>query len=292
MLARRLLSLVAALVLACAGTQAHAYARPLLPVAPAHPALATFAHPCAAESALPARASLSETVPGQSAAVSHDCTKENWHPPLKCAAGEHEYANGNPYRFTDPDGRKANSEPEANTCSRAGGNSCSGSYVRSNGSASDGGGDEATEIANEVRRDFGRQAAAAKDVADGASAVADVIDDQATDTLKYGIFGRFVGPVVRLLARFGIGKSAVRGAAAAADTNFKTAHYAARLEAVGVSVARAETAVAKEVNAMRGGLTTNADVVGRLTVDGVKVEYRLRLLPDGTVNVGTLFPVK
>jgi len=108
------------------------------------------------------------------------------------------YANNNPYRFTDPDGRKANSETEANTCSRAGGNSCSGSYDRG------GGGDEATEIANEVRRDFGRQAAAAKDVADGASAVADVVDDVATDQVKYGIF---FGPIInRLRGLFRVAK--------------------------------------------------------------------------------------
>lgn len=78
----------------------------------------------------------------------------------------------------------------------------------------------------------------------------------------------------------------------AAEPTFKTDHYAPRLEAVGVNVARAEAAVANEVKAMHGKLATNADVVGRLTVDGIKVEYRARLLPDGTISVGTLFPVK
>ena len=41
------------------------------------------------------------------------------------------YANNNPYRFTDPDGRA----PVGNTCSRAGGDSCSGSYERGSGAA-------------------------------------------------------------------------------------------------------------------------------------------------------------
>jgi hypothetical protein len=86
--------------------------------------------------------------------------------------------------------------------------------------------------------------------------------------------------------------SPTKGDTVAAETKFKTAHYAPRLEAAGVNVARAEAAVANEVQALRGKLATNADVVGRLTVDGVKVEYRARLLPDGTINVGTLFPVK
>lgn len=72
----------------------------------------------------------------------------------------------------------------------------------------------------------------------------------------------------------------------------KTGHYASRLEAAGVNAARAEAAVAKQIGAMRGRMATNADVAGRLTVDGVKVEYRARLLPGGTVSVGTLFPVK
>lgn len=90
----------------------------------------------------------------------------------------------------------------------------------------------------------------------------------------------------------GVGRLAAKGAAAAAETSFKTAHYASRLEAAGVDIARAEAAVDKEVNAMRASLATNADVVGRLTVDGVTLEYRARLLADGTVNVGTLFPMK
>ena len=84
----------------------------------------------------------------------------------------------------------------------------------------------------------------------------------------------------------------VSAAEKTAETVFKTTHYASRLESAGVNVARAESAVAKEVSTMRGNLVTNADVVGRLEVDGVLVEYRARLLENGMVNVGTLFPVK
>jgi filamentous hemagglutinin len=76
------------------------------------------------------------------------------------------------------------------------------------------------------------------------------------------------------------------------DPIIKRAHYASRLEGAGVNIAHTESAVANDVKAMRGNLATNADVVGRLIVDGVEVEYRARLLPNGTVNVGTLFPVK
>jgi len=82
------------------------------------------------------------------------------------------------------------------------------------------------------------------------------------------------------------------GPALISETTFNRVHYASRLEAAGVNIVRAEAAVATEINAMRSSLATNADVVGRLTIDGVKVEYRARLLPSGTVSVGTLFPVK
>ncbi len=59
-----------------------------------------------------------------------------------------------------------------------------------------------------------------------------------------------------------------------------------------MNVAKAEYAVVKEISAMRESLATNADTRGRLKVDGVLVEYRARLLEDGTVNIGTIFPVK
>jgi hypothetical protein len=76
------------------------------------------------------------------------------------------------------------------------------------------------------------------------------------------------------------------------STIFRTGHYASRLEAAGVNVARAEAAVASEVSAIRSSMATNADVVGRMRVDGVLIEYRMRLLPDEAVNVGTIFPVR
>jgi hypothetical protein len=86
--------------------------------------------------------------------------------------------------------------------------------------------------------------------------------------------------------------SIAAGQRGAIGTIFKTSHYASRLEAAGVNVARAEAAVGKEVAAMRANMATNADVVGRLHVDDVLIEYRTRLLPDGSVSIGTIFPVK
>ncbi|CAB3913720.1 hypothetical protein LMG26846_05154 [Achromobacter insuavis] len=78
----------------------------------------------------------------------------------------------------------------------------------------------------------------------------------------------------------------------AGTTTFKTAHYASRLEAEGVNVAIAEARVTETVNAMRSNMVTGTDVRGRMTVNGVLVEYRATLLPSGKVNVGTIFPVR
>jgi len=84
----------------------------------------------------------------------------------------------------------------------------------------------------------------------------------------------------------------VRGAALIEGLVFRTEHYASRLMAEGLSVSRVERLVGTEVSAMRANMAVNADVGGRLVVDRATIEYRARLLPNGTVNVGTIFPVK
>ena len=61
---------------------------------------------------------------------------------------------------------------------------------------------------------------------------------------------------------------------------------------MGVNVVRAEAQVAEAVNTMRPNMITNARISGRMTIDGVLVEDRVTLLPNGTANVGTIFPVK
>lgn len=112
-----------------------------------------------------------------------------------------------------------------------------------------------------------------------------------SDALSQGVVGPGIGAIKGISALKGIG-AAAKGAEAVPDTIFKTTHYSSRLESACVNVAAAESAVAREVNAMRSNLATNADTVGRLKIDGVLVEYRVRLLENGTLNVGTLFPVK
>ena len=73
---------------------------------------------------------------------------------------------------------------------------------------------------------------------------------------------------------------------------FRTEHYASRLVAEGLSVSRVESLVGAEVAAVRANMAVNADVRGRMIVDKITIEYRARLLPNGTVHVGSIFPVK
>jgi hypothetical protein len=82
------------------------------------------------------------------------------------------------------------------------------------------------------------------------------------------------------------------GANSAGNIAFKTSHYASRLEAEGVNVADAEGQVADAVTGMMPDMLPDTNAVGRMTIDGVLVEFRVRILSDGTANVGTIFPVK
>ncbi len=75
-------------------------------------------------------------------------------------------------------------------------------------------------------------------------------------------------------------------------TVFKTGHYAARLGDAGLDIARTEAAVGTALNSVRADIAVMADVRGRMVVDGVLVEYGARVLPNGTLHIGTIFPVK
>ncbi|RMH88121.1 hypothetical protein EBB59_12165 [Lysobacter pythonis] len=73
---------------------------------------------------------------------------------------------------------------------------------------------------------------------------------------------------------------------------FKSSHYASRLQAAGLDVVRTEMVVAREVARISRDMQAGANVVGRIRVNGVAVEYRMKVLNNGTVNVGTIFPVR
>jgi RHS repeat-associated protein len=195
----------------------------------------------------------------------------------------YEYAGSNPYRYTDPDGR----EP-GDTVIKT---DVTGSHIKQTTTISSSGG---VTTSGPLGTGMAAMKAAVGNYVSGQwGSIKDAIRNDGVG----GTIGRALSGIPGEAAVLGaVGKlGKVEEAAKAvttAETAFKTAHYASRLEAAGVNVAHAEAAVLKEVNAMRGSMATNADTVGRIAVGGVEVEYRARLLPNGTVNVGTLFPVK
>jgi len=94
----RLIATVAALLLACASPQAHAYARADL----VQSALDL-------KTALPARARAEQPATGPITAVTL-CRIYKIRPSApECASAHKEYANNNPYKYTDPDGRESSS---------------------------------------------------------------------------------------------------------------------------------------------------------------------------------------
>jgi hypothetical protein len=81
-------------------------------------------------------------------------------------------------------------------------------------------------------------------------------------------------------------------AAEAAAIVFKRDHYINRAVKDGLNLDHAEAQVADEINAMRSDMLPGVDSVKRITVDGLPVEFRAYLLPNGRISVGTIFVVK
>lgn len=53
-----------------------------------------------------------------------------------------------------------------------------------------------------------------------------------------------------------------------------------------------ESKVVTKVLKQKGAMVPGQAVTGRVEVNGVTVEYRAHMPEDGTVNIGTIFPVK
>ena len=73
---------------------------------------------------------------------------------------------------------------------------------------------------------------------------------------------------------------------------YNTGHYAARLTIAGIDVALAEEDVAVAISAHNATMAKGVDFVGRLHTNGVLIEFRGRMQADGTITVGTIFPVQ
>lgn len=128
--------------------------------------------------------------------------------------------------------------------------------------------------------------------------------DAATTSWENGNYGMaalysadMLGEQVLSVLTFGQSQGAICASTQAtkqAGLVFKTAHYASRLEAAGLDVAKTESVVAGEVRATIASASEGSTIgpfQGRLLIDNVPVQYNVYPLPNGWTNVGTIYPL-
>ena len=71
----------------------------------------------------------------------------------------------------------------------------------------------------------------------------------------------------------------------------QSAHGARHLAGTGLGSEAVESAITRQVRQTVSGATSTGSFWGRVTVGGRVVEYRAFTLPDGTINIGTYYPV-
>lgn len=71
----------------------------------------------------------------------------------------------------------------------------------------------------------------------------------------------------------------------------KAEHFGGNLVGTGITAERAAAAVTGEVASATRGAGATGEFWGRIVVDGVRLEYRAFTLPDGTISVGSVYPV-
>lgn len=192
------------------------------------------------------------------------------------------YADSNPYGFVDPDGRQACGKNT--TCQLAQG--AAGSTIGNVPKASNDRSQQTTSTSSSTAwSDVKQRLGLSGDLTKNGN-IFDV--DALAHDLFYPAMNSPGGAAVKAA---GVGVLAVL-VRSEAQVVFRTGHYASRLESVGLNVARTEAIIGREVARVRPNMAVGADVVGRVRVNGVIVEYRMRALPNGGVNVGTIFPVK
>jgi hypothetical protein len=81
------------------------------------------------------------------------------------------------------------------------------------------------------------------------------------------------------------------GQAALGAVIFKGAHAARHLAGTGLKAAEVQSAIAGQVASSTRGATVVGTFSGRVSVGGTLIQYRGYPLPNGTINVGTYFPV-
>ncbi|MBI5311218.1 MAG: hypothetical protein HZB14_09395 [Actinobacteria bacterium] len=112
-------------------------------------------------------------------------------------------------------------------------------------------------------------------------------DETALVLATAGMGGGAAAPVVGREAAV----EAAVGARGASAARITFGHGARHLEGVGLSSARVESAIAGQVQSQATSAGATGQFWGRVMVDGRTIEYRAFTRPDGTINVGTYYPV-
>ncbi|MFM0284988.1 hypothetical protein P0D75_43975, partial [Paraburkholderia sediminicola] len=73
---------------------------------------------------------------------------------------------------------------------------------------------------------------------------------------------------------------------------FKRDHYINRAKADNLDLDKAEGIIADELRRIRSDMVPGQHQIGRTEVDGQPVQWRAYMLPNGDINVGTIFVIK
>ena len=76
------------------------------------------------------------------------------------------------------------------------------------------------------------------------------------------------------------------------DIQFGTVHAMPHFEGAGIDQSAVENAIRSQLQNELSGAPVQGPFVGRINVGGQTIEYRGFGLPNGTVNVGTYYPIK
>ena len=73
---------------------------------------------------------------------------------------------------------------------------------------------------------------------------------------------------------------------------FTFGHGARHLVGTGLSSEAVESAIKLEVNTIKSGASASGSFWGRIGISGKTIEYRAFTLPDGSIHIGTYYPLK
>ena len=79
------------------------------------------------------------------------------------------------------------------------------------------------------------------------------------------------------------------GAATLIDITFS--HGARHLVGTGLEQGAVESAIQGEIQDVVANASSTGSFWGRVTLNGQTIEYRAFTLPNGTINVGTYYPI-